>query len=59
VIQKKYLAESRVFFQESWDDAQELRKIISQVDLLYITQIPKDPFILLISFSLDKDAEGK
>lgn len=41
---KEYLAEHRVPFSESFDSAEELREIVSKVDILYITQIPRGHF---------------
>lgn len=41
---KEYLADNQVPFNESLDSAEELREIASKVDILYITQIPKDNF---------------
>ncbi len=41
---KEYLAEHRVPFSESLDNAEELREIAARADILYITQIPKDNF---------------
>lgn len=41
---KEYLAEHRVTFSESFDSVEDLREIASKVDILYITQIPKDHF---------------
>jgi aspartate carbamoyltransferase catalytic subunit len=41
---KEYLAEQRVPFSESLDNAAELKEIASLADILYITQIPKDHF---------------
>jgi aspartate carbamoyltransferase catalytic subunit len=41
---KEYLAEHQVPFTESMDSAEELREIASQVDIVYITQIPRERF---------------
>ncbi len=42
---KEYLAKIRVPFKETWDDPDQLREIVSRADLLYLTQIPKEPFV--------------
>jgi len=41
---KEYLADNRVPFDESLDSAEELKEIASKVDVLYITQIPRENF---------------
>jgi aspartate carbamoyltransferase catalytic subunit len=41
---KEYLAEHRVPFSESLDSGEELKDIVGQADVLYITQIPKEHF---------------
>lgn len=41
---KDYLTEQIVSFAESFDSAEELIEIASKVDIIYITQIPKDHF---------------
>lgn len=41
---KEYLAEHQVSFSESFDSEEDLKEIVSQVDILYITQIPKENF---------------
>lgn len=41
---KEYLTEHRIPFTESFDSVEELMNIVSKVDILYITQIPKDHF---------------
>lgn len=41
---KEYLADNQVPFHESLDNAEELKEIASKVDILYITQIPRDNF---------------
>ena len=41
---KEYLKDHQVPFIESLDSAEELKEIASQVDILYITQIPRDNF---------------
>jgi len=41
---KDYLREHRVPFSETLDSAKDWRKIASKADILYITQIPREPF---------------
>jgi aspartate carbamoyltransferase catalytic subunit len=41
---KEYLAEHRVPFSESFDNGEELKDIVGQADILYITQIPRENF---------------
>ncbi len=41
---KDYLVDNQVPFNESLDSAEELKEIASKVDILYITQIPKENF---------------
>jgi aspartate carbamoyltransferase catalytic subunit len=41
---KDYLREYRVPFSESVDSAEEWREIASRVDILYVTQTPRDRF---------------
>jgi aspartate carbamoyltransferase catalytic subunit len=41
---KEYLVEHRVPFSESFGDGEELKDIVRQADILYITQIPKEHF---------------
>ncbi|MBM4329987.1 MAG: aspartate carbamoyltransferase [Deltaproteobacteria bacterium] len=41
---KEYLAENRIPYSESLDNAEEFKEIVSKADILYITQIPKDRF---------------
>ncbi len=42
---KEYLRENSIPYSESLDNAEELREIVSQADILYITQIPDGHFI--------------
>ncbi len=41
---QEYLKDNGVPFQESLDSAEELREIVSKVDIVYITQIPRENF---------------
>ena len=41
---KEYLTQNQVPFRESFDSSEELREIASRMDILYITQIPRDHF---------------
>jgi len=41
---KEYLRENGIPCSESFDDAGQLREIVSKADILYITQIPKEHF---------------
>jgi aspartate carbamoyltransferase len=41
---KEYLAENKIPYSESLDNAEEFKEIVSKADILYITQIPKDHF---------------
>jgi aspartate carbamoyltransferase catalytic subunit len=41
---KEYLRENSIPYNESLDNAEELKEIASRADILYITQIPKDRF---------------
>ncbi len=41
---KEYLADNRVPFSEFLDSAEELKEVASRVDILYITQIPRENF---------------
>ena len=41
---KEYLVEHRVPFSESFGNGEELKNIVAQADILYITQIPKEHF---------------
>jgi aspartate carbamoyltransferase catalytic subunit len=41
---KEYLKENSIPYSESFDNAEELKEIVSRADILYITQIPKDRF---------------
>ena len=41
---KEYLADNKVPYSESLDSGEELKEIASKVDILYITQIPRENF---------------
>jgi aspartate carbamoyltransferase catalytic subunit len=53
---KEYLAAHRVPFIESLDNKEELKEIVSQADILYLTQIPRENFGDRID---DYDSSGK
>jgi aspartate carbamoyltransferase len=41
---KEYLADNKVPYRESLDSGEELKEIAAKVDVLYITQIPRENF---------------
>lgn len=41
---KEYLAEKKISYRESFNQAEELKEIVSQADILYITQMPQKHF---------------
>lgn len=41
---REYLKENCIPYFESFDDAGELKEIASKADIIYLTQIPRDPF---------------